>query len=263
VPGGSRGHQRHVWFANPDQPDHDLCCGRAVLRWFEQEVLANAIVEAADNAQMPATRPLIQQYHQVADRTSELLNDLVAKQTSDTLAIERSATDAYDRSEARTLLGTALALVLGVASALFIGTRTTRAVGDVARAARQVAGGNLAVRALVTTDDELQILADDFNAMAASLQRHEYERSCSEAALRDSEARHRYLMEQPVRHMSWRPTRVRRSCWGTTLIVCRAVGCQTFSSPRTWPTCPCACLPWGKPKLASGKCCDGMDGRLR
>ena len=179
-----------------DGDQETILVQRIGASWSEQDQLASGIVDSAVNGPTGAARALIPRFHEVADRTNELVNEFVQKQKSDTQAIERSVTNAYDRIQAQTLRATGLALVLGLATAIFIGTRTTRAVQAVARAARQVAGGNLAVRALVTTGDELKVLADDFNTMAAGLERQEYDRGCAEAALRDGEARYRHLMEQ-------------------------------------------------------------------
>jgi PAS domain S-box-containing protein len=164
--------------------------------WIEMDLLASAIVDDAMSSQPDAARASIPRLHVVADRTDELLDEIVEKQKSDVLAIRRSLTDAYDHRQAQTLVATGLALLLGLATAIFIGTRTTRAVGEVARAARHVSGGNLAMRARVKTGDELQVLAEDFNTMAASLERQADERHWAETALRESEARYRCLMEQ-------------------------------------------------------------------
>lgn len=64
----------------------------------------------------------------------------------------------------------AAVVLLGAAGSWLIAAMLTRPLTHLSRAARNIAGGNLGSRAKVTSGDEIELLADDFNAMADKLQ---------------------------------------------------------------------------------------------
>jgi two-component system, OmpR family, sensor histidine kinase MtrB len=78
----------------------------------------------------------------------------------------------------RTLRNVALSLTFGAAITTMIGgligwfaaSRAVRPLGDAARAAKAIAGGRLDTRLAPTDDQDLQVLADSFNDMAAALE---------------------------------------------------------------------------------------------
>ena len=66
------------------------------------------------------------------------------------------------------LIAVAVSLVAGFA----LGALLTAPIRNLSRSARQIAGGNYSVRANVYTNDEIGILASQFNHMAEELERH-------------------------------------------------------------------------------------------
>jgi two-component system nitrogen regulation sensor histidine kinase NtrY len=75
------------------------------------------------------------------------------------------------RTEVRSaaLLGSAAGLVLAVVLSSIAAVRVTNPVEELARAAREVASGNLNTQVSVHTNDELGVLADAFNRMTHDL----------------------------------------------------------------------------------------------
>ena len=81
------------------------------------------------------------------------------------------------------LFSTLVALAFGVTAAAFIGRTIAAPISQVSRAAKRVAAGDLSARATISTrlarvgkDSEIGNLVEDFNRMAASLERLEHER---------------------------------------------------------------------------------------
>ena len=83
----------------------------------------------------------------------------------------------FDTSVTRVLIGASLAaLACAIVLALLIARQIERPLGEVARAARRIAGGTYDARVARPTSRELASLADSFNQMAASLEDQERQR---------------------------------------------------------------------------------------
>ncbi len=83
----------------------------------------------------------------------------------------------FDASVTRVLVGASVAaLICAVALAALVARAIERPLGDVARAARSIAGGSYEARVARPGSRELASLADSFNQMAASLQEQEKQR---------------------------------------------------------------------------------------
>jgi signal transduction histidine kinase len=78
------------------------------------------------------------------------------------------------RTEIRSaaLIASAAGLLLAIVLSSFAAARVTKPVEDLARAAREVAAGNLNAKVTARTDDELGVLADSFNRMTRDLIEH-------------------------------------------------------------------------------------------
>lgn len=68
------------------------------------------------------------------------------------------------------LFGGLIATMAGAVVGWFAANRTVRPIGDAARAAKAIAGGRLDTRLEPTEDQDLRVLAEAFNDMAAALQ---------------------------------------------------------------------------------------------
>ncbi|MCI0395702.1 MAG: methyl-accepting chemotaxis protein [Chloroflexi bacterium] len=96
---------------------------------------------------------------------------------------QAEAFQAVNRLLVITLLGIGIAALVVVALALWIATSLARPVLQVTDVARQVSGGNLALKVDVKSRDETGILAQVFNQMTATLrQRIQAEQAASEKA---------------------------------------------------------------------------------
>jgi signal transduction histidine kinase len=82
---------------------------------------------------------------------------------------ERSIETTLARARNQTLLITAIMLVLGVAGALVLSSLLSRPIFRLVRATKIVGQGNFDVSLPVTSRDELGVLTESFNQMAASL----------------------------------------------------------------------------------------------
>jgi diguanylate cyclase (GGDEF)-like protein len=80
-------------------------------------------------------------------------------------AAENASQSAYSAGLAQILALLALAVVIAVAVALFLARKTTRAVRDVAAAAKAISQGDIDQRVIVRTRDELGEMAQDFDSM--------------------------------------------------------------------------------------------------
>ena len=94
-----------------------------------------------------------------------------------------SMTEVFVTRQRLALLSTLIALAFGVTAAVLIGRTIAAPISQVSRAANRVAAGDLSARAETTTrfarvgkDSEIGNLVEDFNQMAASLERLEHER---------------------------------------------------------------------------------------
>ena len=81
------------------------------------------------------------------------------------------------------VLSTLIALAFGVMAAATVGRLVAAPITQVSRAAKRVAAGDLSARAIISTrlarvgrDSEIGNLVEDFNSMAATLERLEHER---------------------------------------------------------------------------------------
>ena len=80
----------------------------------------------------------------------------------------------FDASVGRVVVvGLVVAIVVGGALSALLATRIARPLGEIERAARQIADGDYAARVPRQGPDELTGLADSFNEMASSLQEQE------------------------------------------------------------------------------------------
>jgi diguanylate cyclase (GGDEF)-like protein/PAS domain S-box-containing protein len=101
------------------------------------------------------------------------------------------------RALARNLLGLGLVAALALASSLVLGhLLVTRGMKALVRTARQVSAGSLEARSGLPYHGELGQLARALDDMAAALEQREAERQQDAAALRESEAKFRALVEQ-------------------------------------------------------------------
>jgi methyl-accepting chemotaxis protein len=96
------------------------------------------------------------------DKVSEL-------QEEEARAARAAARRRYSSGIGLTIAAGVAAVLLGIAIAFVIARRMSRAMGKVASAAAGIASGDLTVRAEVTTRDEIETMAEAFNAMADRL----------------------------------------------------------------------------------------------
>jgi diguanylate cyclase (GGDEF)-like protein len=87
------------------------------------------------------------------------------QQVKSARAAESASQSAYNAGLALILALLAAAVVIAVAVALFLARKTTRAVRDVAAAAKAISQGDIDQRVLVRTRDELGEMAEDFDSM--------------------------------------------------------------------------------------------------
>jgi diguanylate cyclase (GGDEF)-like protein len=87
------------------------------------------------------------------------------QQVKSARAAETASQSAYHKSLALILALLALAVVIAVAVALVLARRTTRAVHDVAAAAKSISQGDIDQRVVVRSRDELGEMAVDFDSM--------------------------------------------------------------------------------------------------
>lgn len=106
------------------------------------------------------------QYLQVSGRVnvnSQTLSVYILTDISDIYALRESQLSTYRR-----LLG--LTIVIGAAGSWLMAALLTRPLTRLARTSRKIAQGDLSSRANVTSGDELETLAGEFNAMADKLE---------------------------------------------------------------------------------------------
>jgi signal transduction histidine kinase len=94
----------------------------------------------------------------------------------------------------------AAGILLAIAFSLWIAARVSRPIEQLARAAEEVAGGNLDVRVLVRGRDEVSVLAASFNHMTAELagQREQLVQSERVAAWRELARRLAHELKNPL-----------------------------------------------------------------
>ena len=83
---------------------------------------------------------------------------------------DRAVRDAVGRAFWFNVAGLAIALAAGLVIAFLGSRRMARPILDLVGSARQIASGDLTHRAVRESDDEIGVLADSFNAMAANLE---------------------------------------------------------------------------------------------
>lgn len=83
---------------------------------------------------------------------------------------DRAVRDAVGRAFWFNVIGMAIALAAGLAIAFLGSRRMARPILDLVGSAQQIAAGDLTHRAVKESEDEIGILADSFNAMAANLE---------------------------------------------------------------------------------------------
>ncbi len=83
---------------------------------------------------------------------------------------DRAVRDAVGRAFWFNVIGMAIALAAGLAIAFLGSRRMARPILDLVGSAQKIAAGDLTHRAVKESEDEIGILADSFNAMAANLE---------------------------------------------------------------------------------------------
>ncbi len=83
--------------------------------------------------------------------------------------LEQKYTDIKNQTMQAFLVITFVGVVISIFIALYISRRISKSVGTLAKASKQLAGGNLETRVARTSNDELGDLADNFNFMANAL----------------------------------------------------------------------------------------------
>lgn len=108
------------------------------------------IMEASENAKLDI------------DDLADLVESQMVKSVKDAARIERSSTIGF-------LVSIMLAALLAVVMGIIGGRNIVQRLGDVGKALKQGAGGDLAVSVQVDDRDEIGVLANDFNVMAEKL----------------------------------------------------------------------------------------------
>jgi PAS domain S-box-containing protein len=88
-----------------------------------------------------------------------------------------------------------LLVAVGLVATYVVALGVTRPIRRLAQAASRIAGGDYGTTVPVKSGDELGVLSENFNAMAAALRTRSAERDEAERALRESEARARQIAE--------------------------------------------------------------------
>ncbi|CAG1002980.1 two-component system, NtrC family, sensor kinase [Anaerolineales bacterium] len=102
--------------------------------------------------------------------------------------LEQKYTDIKNQTMQAFLIITFVGVVVSVFIALYISRRISRSVSTLAKASKQLAGGNLETRVARTSNDELGDLADNFNFMANALrERDEKLREFTKRKIMESE----------------------------------------------------------------------------
>ncbi|HWY91171.1 MAG TPA: HD domain-containing phosphohydrolase [Solirubrobacteraceae bacterium] len=99
------------------------------------------------------------------DKLKAVIGAWSDQQVKSARAAETASQSAYHKSLALILALLALAVVIAVAVALVLARRTTRAVSDVAAAAKAISQGDIDQRVVVRSRDELGEMAIDFDSM--------------------------------------------------------------------------------------------------
>jgi diguanylate cyclase (GGDEF)-like protein len=99
------------------------------------------------------------------DKLKAVIGAWSDQQVKSARAAENASRSAYRESLALILALLALAVVIAVAVALVLARRTTRAVSDVAAAAKAISQGDIDQRVVVRSRDELGEMAVDFDSM--------------------------------------------------------------------------------------------------
>jgi diguanylate cyclase (GGDEF)-like protein len=151
----------------PGEPRRSASCDASLaglVQYVEQGVQATWAKQhrATDVADADEGKAIIDSLRQEADAF-----DRTARDRLESLVTESSA-DTRMR-ELQAVAGLTVAMICVLIVALVVALRAARAVAAVASAARGLAGGDLSRRALVSTSDEIGVLAQTFNTMAERL----------------------------------------------------------------------------------------------
>jgi signal transduction histidine kinase len=151
------------------------------VRFGQRLDRADSLVSAADAAIAQALveqaagrgeRALVLLAAASADRkrVASLMSELVAASVEEAQASQQRAVAAADRARVVIAASVVLALALLVASVVLMRERVVRPMARLHDDVRSIAGGDLAHRAAVTSDDEIGELARDVNQMTSALE---------------------------------------------------------------------------------------------
>jgi signal transduction histidine kinase len=114
----------------------------------------------------PAYSRLTPLYNQLAAATQTLLEQSQQEASANLSAVQR----AYDGARLFSLIDTVITIVLSALIGLVLAATIARRVDQLTSATKAVAAGDLQRRVALTSNDELGVLADNFNKMVKSLQ---------------------------------------------------------------------------------------------
>ncbi len=155
--------------AKADDSDRPLYID-AKRHWEVYKAEADKALGLAANGQTAAASAIsMGSAKAAADRTGEIVDNIVQKQRSEMKAADAAGDALYANARTTLLIVAAMALIAAIAGATWIGRLVSRGLERVSVALRAVAVGDLDQRLEVTSNDEIRDLVDTVNRMTDTL----------------------------------------------------------------------------------------------
>ena len=172
---------------------------------YERDGTVNPSHVAAFEAEIDSLIPLIDQFLEIEiDEVAEAHEGIQA---------------ATANSEKLTLIFISVAALLAIGLGIFVSRSISNPINRLKHVAEQLGEGNLGIRAIVDSRDEIGSLATSFNQMAAALQQAEEQRETMVAELEDKNAeleRFAYTVSHDLKALL-SPLKVSWERWNMTL----------------------------------------------
>ena len=176
-----------------------------VFESYERDGTVNPSHVAAFEAEIDSLIPLIDQFLEIEiDEVAEAHEGIQA---------------ATANSEKLTLIFISVAALLAIGLGIFVSRSISNPINRLKHVAEQLGEGNLGIRAIVDSRDEIGSLATSFNQMAAALQQAEEQRETMVAELEDKNAeleRFAYTVSHDLKALL-SPLKVSWERWNMTL----------------------------------------------
>jgi signal transduction histidine kinase len=175
-----------VWVSRLIDQDVNLFTGSRLVATSERNLFASGLLPTRTPADVYHALELRNEAATVTREHIDTLEYLVAasrlrvRQLEATLTVpltsrQQEIDDQIDTLDRRVLLGALLFILGGAALGYSMAERISDPVNRLTRATRRIARGDLDARIATTSSDELRHLVEDFNSMAAELQRQRKE----------------------------------------------------------------------------------------